>query len=79
MIIGLATLILLLFTSLESPLLLKGTDKLLKEHIVDETRKERLLKFVDEGHKTRKIFVKEDNRLRRLIAYLSNMLPFIKY
>ena len=65
MIIGIATLFILLFSVMESPLLLKETDKLVKKYVVEETRKERMLSLLDEGHKARKAFVKKDTKLTK--------------
>ena len=65
MIIRIVTLFVLLFSVMESPLLRKETDKLVKKHVVDETRKERMLSHLDEGHKARKEFVKEDIKLTK--------------
>ena len=65
MIIGIVTLLMILFNIMESPLLLKETDKLVKKYVVEETRKERMLSLLDEGHKARKAFVKEDSKLTK--------------
>lgn len=65
MLIGIATLFVLLFTLLQSPLLLKETDKLVKKHVVDPTSKEKMITLLDEGHKARKVFVKTDTKLTK--------------
>lgn len=65
MLIGIVTLFVLLFTVVESPLLLKETDKLVKKYVVDQTRKERMISLLDEGHKARKVFIKEDTKITK--------------
>ena len=70
MLIGIFAIIISLFTMFESPFLLKNSDKLIKKHIVDQSRKEKLLIHINEAKDQRKLFVKNDKKLTKKINKL---------